>query len=313
MLPYFFLAALNQIVWSITPCASNLVIRYWTVEQYAAARYFIGGALFLAFAVWRQRKLHVRWSDVPGLFFLGVVTYGLSSLGTLHGLRLGGVVNFAFASGMNATITAAVAILVLKEKVSPAFFWAVGLSIVGAFTLVWGKHSVSGLEIAGVSVLLVWGAYACEAVGFVYSKKRGSHLPLAEYVAYLQLAAAGFLFAVAPKPLVVPEMPALGWFSFGFVCLVACGVCVGVHYWLLKHLEGHRLAFFDGFHSISAAILGVILFKDPLNASMVIGGLLLFAAVFLISRVVNQPGDEEADKPSVMVESRDPLREAASG
>src|SRR5688500_1104228 len=105
MFRYYAIAALVQIVWSLTPSASNIVIQYLSVGTYAALRYSISGLLFLAFALWRDRRLRFRARDLPALAGLGVVTYGLSSLGTLHGLKLGGVVNFALASGLNATIT----------------------------------------------------------------------------------------------------------------------------------------------------------------------------------------------------------------
>jgi drug/metabolite transporter (DMT)-like permease len=265
-----------QLVWSLTPSISNVVIRDVPVETYGALRYSIGGLCFLI-AARLKGPLRTPRSDFPIVVLLGVVAYGFSSLGTLYGLQMGGVVNFALASGMNATITAVISILILKEKIGARFPLAVVLSLAGSLALFAGKHSISGSEIAAGSLFLVWTAYVCEAIGFVYSKRFSPRSSLPEYLAILQLSAGAFLWFLAP-PTDYAAIPARAWAGVLFVSLVSCVLCVGGIYWLLRHVDGHKLAFFDCFHAIGATVLGAVLFDEAFSALMVFGGILLLTA-----------------------------------
>jgi drug/metabolite transporter (DMT)-like permease len=273
-----------QLVWSLTPSASNVVIRYLPVETYIALRFSLSGAIFLAWTLVRHGLPRITREDWPRLIALGVGNYGLASLGTLYGLKIGGVFNFGLASSVNAVITATTAIIVLRETVGRGFFLAVPLSIAGSLLLFAGKNSLAGAQVAAGSLLCVTGAYLCEALGLVHSRRYRAKYSLAGYLAVLQLSGAAALWIVVAASgrggaSALLHMPPVAWVSFLFVAIVACVLCFGIHYWLLGHLDGHRLAFFDCFHSMGAAFWGVVLFEEPFNATMLWGGALLAASV----------------------------------
>ena len=293
---YFLLAAVVQTVWGLTPSASKIVLKYLPVEGYSAIRYTVSGLIFLAYSLLKNGRLSARISDLPKLGLIGILAYAVDSLGTLYGLKIGGVLNFALASSMNAIITAGVAILVLREQINKRIWIAALLSIGGGLALFLGKYDVSTLEIAAGSLLLIWGAYVFEALGFVFSKKYKERMPLTEYIALLQISAAIFMwslsFATGRFPVNVLRMPTAGWVSLMFVCLISCCACYFLLYWLLNHIEGHKLAFFDCFHTIAAAVFGAALFGEPFNIKMLIGGGLLLSAVIVVTRM-GQSHDNE--------------------
>lgn len=286
-LRYLLLAALVQVTWGFTPSASKIVLDHLPVETYSAIRYSVSGLIFLVYTLATRRRLRLHRRDLPGLVLLGVLAYGINSLGTLYGLKVGGVLNFALASSVNAVITAAVAILVLKEKLTRPVLVAAVLSVAGGYFLASGKYDLSSLEVAYGSLLLICGAYVLEALGFVYSKKFKARLPLTEYLAVAQLSAGAFMWGVSASlgqsPSAATAMPWDGRLSLLFVCLISCGVCYFLLYWLLNHVEGSKLAFFDCFHTFSAVAFGAILFEEPFNSKMLLGGLLLVAAVLVVS------------------------------
>lgn len=290
---YLVIALLVQTIWGVTPSASRVVLDYLPVEAYAAIRYSVAGLVFLILTLLRHGRLRSKASDLPKLMLLGVVAYGLDSLGTLYGLKLGGVLNFALASSLNAVITAGVAILFLKEKVSRPFLCGAALSVVGGVVLALGKYEVSTLEIAFGSLVLIWGAYVLEAFGFVFSRRFKDRLPLTEYLAILQLSAAAFMWSLALAAGNLPHhvfaMPISGYLSLAFVSLVSCVGCYLLLYWLLNHIEGHKLAFFNCFHTLAAAGLGIVFFDEPFNVWMGIGGGLLIVAVFVVTRKAGAP------------------------
>lgn len=287
MWKFYALESLIQVLWSVTPSASRHVLAFWPVEAYIALRFTLSGSLFLIVALFTRPRVRIARRDLPPLAVLGILTYGVASLGTLYGLKLGGVVTFALASGCNAVITALASVYVLRERWGKGLLAAIALSVVGSVCLAWGKYQLASRGVALGSLLLVWFAYASEATGFVFSKRFTGRYPLPWYLAILQLSAGLFLGLVAF--LSHPQLPALAslplscWAALTYVVIFSCGICYAVHYWLLRYLPGHRLAFFDSIHAASAATFGVLLFGDPLNGWMMAGGFLLLASVWAVN------------------------------
>lgn len=284
MLRYYLFAAFIQVVWSLTPSASQAIIRELPLTSYAALRYTVSGLLFLLLARPTWRRLSPgEWQQ---LILLGTLVYGVAGLGFLHGLRLGGVVTFSLAHMLNGVILAGLALWLLKEKANRYFPLAVGLSLLGGALLVHGKHGLSGTGIAIGAVGLVWGACALEGLGFIFSKRARARMSLLQYLAILQLSGGVFLWLTsAASGTAFPPLHQLsgqGWLALAFVIVVACFFCFLAQYWLLGRVEGHRLAFFDGAHSVSAAAWGFILFHEPFNSTMAVGGLLLCLSAVVV-------------------------------
>lgn len=286
-LKYLFLAILVQLVWGLTPSASRIILNFLPVETYSAFRYSVSGLIFLGYSLIANRGLTIRLRDFPAIAIIGILAYSVSSLGTLYGLKLGGVLNFALASSLNAIITAVVAIIVLKEHLSRFIVVAGVLSIAGGLLLASGKYDISDFNIAAGSLGLICGAYVLEALGFVFSRRFKERMPLTEYLAVAQLSAGIFMWVVSismgHSPDVIMEMPAEGLASLVFVCLISCCICYFLLYWLLNFIDGSKLAFFDCFHTFSAAVFGALLFAEPFNAKMLVGGVVLAAAVLVVS------------------------------
>ena len=241
----------------------------------------------MAYTLKKHGRLQVRRHDFAFIAVIGILAYGIDSLGTLYGLKLGGVLNFALASSLNAVITAVVATIILKEKPNRYVGIAALLSISGGIFLASGKYDLSNFQVAAGSLCLIWGAYVLEALGFVFSRRFKTKMPLTEYLAIAQLSAAVFMWvlsrAMGHSPAAILDLPEVGVASLIFVCLISCCLCYFLLYWLLNFIEGSKLAFFDCFHTFSAAAFGAFLFDDRFNFKMGLGGAMLAAAVLTVS------------------------------
>ena len=123
----FVIAAVQQIVWGLVPSASKLVITEIPVELYISLRWTISGLIFLIWisisSGWKGLiKPQTLWVSL-----LGICGYSLASFGTLYGLKIGGVTNFALMGAMNPIVTSSVAILVLRERPTRLFYVALPL------------------------------------------------------------------------------------------------------------------------------------------------------------------------------------------
>lgn len=278
-------AAILQVVWGLVPGASKFVIDEIPVEIYIALRWSISGAIFAVYLLLAGRWRPVGLRDSAAVAALGVLGYGVASFGTLYGLKIGGVTNFALMSALGPLITSGVAITVLREKPRRAFYIALPMSVFGLVLVALGKYRISSFVVAGASVALILGGAFLEALVFVYSKKARARMSAIQYLAIAQIATAVFMWiaqlAYFKQFDGFQRLTATGFAAAIFVSVVACVLCYLVLYWLLSSIDGHRLALFDGFHTLSATVFGVLVFHEPLRPLMALGGLLVLLGLIV--------------------------------
>lgn len=294
-----WIAVVLQIVWGLVPSASKIVIQEIPVELYIALRWTISGLIFALFLILTKRWRKISLSDFCFVSLLGLLGYGFASLGTLYGLKIGGVSNFALMSALGPVVISAVSIVILRERPKRMFYIALPLCVVGLALLVMGKYQISSFHVAGLSALSIIFGYTMEAIVFVFSKRFKSRVGIAQYLAIAQIATSiAFWLAQATYFKQTDQLANLsdkGWMAAIFVSVVACVLCYAVLYWLLQHIEGHRLALFDGIHAVSASLFGFILFQDPLTSLMLIGGLFILAGL-VTGNLKKQPEFANSDK-----------------
>jgi len=279
------IAVVLQIVWGIVPSTSKIVISEIPVELFIAIRWTISGLVFFAI-VFMFSKWPPLFKKETGLAaLLGILGYGLGSIGTLYGLKIGGVTNFALMGAVSPIITSIVAIVLLNEKPIRMFYIALSLCVMGMFFLISGKYQISTWNIALSSSGLILTSAFLEAVVFIYSRKLSTHFSSIQYLAISQLSAAIFIWlaqALWFKQIgEIANLSPKGWAACIFVSVVACVLCYLILYWLLKFMDGHRLALFDGIHTLSASIIGVAVLGETIHFQMLIGGLFIFLGILV--------------------------------
>ncbi len=286
---FLIIAAILQLIWGLVPSASKAIIDEIPIELYIALRWTISGGLFaILHFVFRGRKsvsqpISLRHS--LSVAMLGILGYGAASFGALYGLQIGGVANFALLGSLSPVVTSVLSISLLQERPHKYFPLALLLSVLGLALIVFGKYQVSTLSIAWISACLIFGSYILEGMVFVFSKRFKNHMSTLQYLAISQCAAAlvmwllqGLIFHQSSQ---VVQLSLRGLGLTLFVAIVACVLCYGVLYWLLHHVAGHKLALFEGLHTISAAFFGWLFFQDALNTLMALGGGLILLGLAL--------------------------------
>ncbi|MFN7906245.1 MAG: DMT family transporter [Pseudobdellovibrionaceae bacterium] len=292
-----FIAAVLQIIWGLVPSASKFVIDEIPIELYIAIRWTIAGTIFTLFVLLMKSWRPISLRSFSLVSMLGILGYGLASLATLYGLKIGGVTNFALMGALSPAITSFIAILLLKERPQRLFFIALPLSIAGLLILVIGKYQISSVSVAGASAACIIGGAILEALVFVFSKKFKTQMTTTQYLATAQMAAATLMWilqlTVFHQIDSIALLTARGLTAAIFVSVVACVLCYAVLYWLLNFIDGHRLSLFDGFHALSATMFAYIFFQEKLTPLMLVGGtLILFGLV-----VGNLPKKISEDSP----------------
>lgn len=279
------IAIILQIIWGLVPSASQFVIDEIPVELYVSIRWSISGFIFAGYVWFSKSWRPISIRDFFAIALLGVGGYGLASLGTLYGLKVGGVSNFALMSALGPIVISVASILFLKERPNRWFYFALPLCVLGLIFLVIGKYQISTFQIAGLSALLIIAGYSLEATVFVFSKHFKIKVSISQYLAISQLSAAilfwllqGFVFQQHTS---ITNLSTRGLAAAMFVSIVACVLCYAVLYWLLGRIEGHRLALFDGIHAVSASVFGYFIFQETLSPFMLLGGAFIFSGLIL--------------------------------
>jgi len=280
---FLLVAALLQIVWGVVPTASKIVIDECPVELYIALRWTISSLIIWAIVFTTKSRFKVLKRDTLSVAGLGVLGYGIGSLGTLYGLKIGGVANFGLMAAVSPIIVTLASILFLKEKPRKLFYVALPLSIFAISLLIMGKYQVAGWKVASSAAALVIAAYIVEAIVFVCSKRFRSSFTTFQYMAISQSSAALLMWIlqlfVFHQGHHIFALSSKAWLAALFVSVVACVLCYAILYWLLNHIDGHRLALFDGLHTVSAATFGYLIFNETISPGMIAGGVLLLLSI----------------------------------
>jgi drug/metabolite transporter (DMT)-like permease len=286
MSKYVLLAIITQLVASTVPSASKLVLNNFPVEPYIALRWTISALIFGLLLFIRKEKCNWSLRLIAKISALGLGGYVLASLGTLYAVKIGGVSFFGLLTLLSPLIVVALSPLVLNERIHRNTWFALAMAIVGIIIMVNGKFVVSSLFSAIAATLLVLMAYTFDTLTLLYSKPFRSQVSLIQYLFVAQSAAAIVMWVASLmmySPVEMLPSQSEVWAAILYVAVVSCVGIFFVWYWLLKHLQGQQLGVLQYFHGIAAAGLGALLFDEAITLQMLVGSLVLFASILIVS------------------------------
>ena len=178
---------------------------------------------------------------------------------------------------------AALAVVVLRERVTTRVVAALALGVAGTACLIGGPRAATDFSprfVAGVLLALAAGAaYATYVVIAKASLARTPPLPLA--------ATTFALAAIILSPaLVLGDAPwrqvAAGWPWLLYLGVVATGVAYAVYTIGLRSVPASVAGVVSLMEPLTATLLGVVLFGERLGALGVVGAALMFLAIGLL-------------------------------
>lgn len=274
-----------QLLWGFIPSASKMVLNEIPVELYSAVRWSISGSIFALYLIITKSWKPISKKSFFTVAALGIMGYAVGSFGTLYGLKIGGVVNYAFVSAVNPVVYSLVAIWLLREKPQRMFYIALPLAFLGLILLVLGKYQASSFSVAGLSTALILGAIILEAFVFIFSKRYKELMNLAQYLAISQLATAFFMWTLQlsyfQQTSQISNLTMKGLSALLFVAIGACVLYYVVFFWLLTFIDGHRLALLEGFHVVSGSIFGYFLFHEEVKPMVIVGGAMVVISLII--------------------------------
>lgn len=180
-----------------------------------------------------------------------------------------------FITGMYVVATPLFAALILRSRIGPLTWGAVGLAMVGL-----GILTLSGFSVGYGEALIFVAAmiYALHIVGLgAWSDARQT---LGMAIVQLIVIAVICLACTAPNGLVLPSRTS-DWVSVLYMSVFAAAAAMIGQTWAQAHLPPTRVAIIMSMEPVFAALFAVLFGGESATVRMLIGGLLVLAAMLM--------------------------------
>lgn len=240
-------------------------------------------------AMIHKEGLRLTWREFLTLTALGLLFIG-SSLTLYLSFRL-------MPAGVASTIlftypvmTAAIMTLFFRERLRPATVVSILLSLAGVLLLYWSDTGGT-LNAAGVLLVLASAlTYALYIIVVDKSPLAMSSFKINFYV-LLYCAAGMALFALlGGQPLMVPPTPR-AWLWVGWLAVVPAIMALVMMVYAAKYLGSTPTAILGALEPTTAVLIGIFLFGEPFGPRLLVGILLILAAVTLVVLKKDPPVD----------------------
>jgi drug/metabolite transporter (DMT)-like permease len=201
--------------------------------------------------------------------------YGVAQILQTAGLAETPATVSGFITGMYVVATPVFAALLLHSRIGRLTWLAVVLSIVGLAVLTLGGLSVGYGE---ALILVAAMIYALHIVGLGAWSESQDALGMA--TVQLIVIAVICTLATAPNGIVFPA-GAGDWASVVYMAVVAGAAAMIGQTWAQAHLPPTRAAIIMTMEPVFAAFFAVLLGGESLTVRMILGGLLVLAAMLL--------------------------------
>ncbi|MCE1177450.1 MAG: DMT family transporter [Micrococcales bacterium] len=266
------------------PSADFLVVR------------FSVAALAMAAVFHRQLRALERRDVLTGLG-LGVL-YGSAQLLQTVGLEHTSASVSGFITGTYVVLTPLLGALVLRERIPGVMWVAVGLSTLGLAVL-----SLRGVTVGLGEALTLCSAalYALHivALGRWSTPQRATGLAVVQALGIIPVAG----IAAVPGGLTLPADGGQ-WLSLLYMALVAGAFALWAQTYAQAHIAATRAAIIMTLEPVFAAGFAVALGGESLTWRMLVGGLLVLAAMYLVELRGSPPDPDataEQDPPAELL------------
>ncbi|MBJ7311275.1 DMT family transporter [Rugamonas sp. CCM 8940] len=227
--------------------------------------------------------------------FFGVFLF---SVCMFLGLKQTSALKAGVIMGMLPAVTAVVAVLVLKERLSPRYLVGIALSVAGAVVL--ELRGASGAAVLGDSIygiLLILGAVVCEALFSVIGKMAGLTIPPVTMTTWMAIIGVILFLPYSIVEALAFDFAAVSprvWLLLLYYALVVTVLGFMLFYVGLAKISTVAAGVHMAWVPLSAMLIAVLFFGEPFGLAELTSALSVVAAVL----VVSAGGKEAAPRPA---------------
>ena len=253
----------------------------------AGMRTVIAAALLLAVYKGRNSdgRPRLRLDEYPRLCMIGVFGIAINQICFLVGLSLTSASHAALVISLTPFMVLALAWFRGQEAFTSKR--AIGLAVAVCGMLLLQRPSASAQTASLAGDLLILGAGLSFAVYTVFGKELAAEHGGMAVIAVSYSAGSLFLLPMTlflASRFDFAQVSAAAWWAFGYMTIVSSVLCYIGWAYALKRLSASRLSAFSYLQPLVATALALPMLGEPVTATLVGGGSLIFAGVFLSER-----------------------------
>ena len=249
----------------------------------------------VALAVLAAPRLRIDATVLRRGALLGLL-YGAAQILQTAGLSLTTASSSGFVTGLYVVLTPLLGALVLRSRVDGATWAGAALAAVGLGVLsLDGLHVGAGEAVTFVSAVVYAGHILVLSRWSDAGRALGLSLVQLVVITVLCTGAALWPDAQGHVGLTLPSSAA-DWWSVLYLAVVAAALAMVLQVWAQAHVEPSRAAVVMAMEPVWAAAFAVALGGERVTLRMVLGGLAIVGAMYLVElaprRGVRRPGPE---------------------
>jgi len=253
----------------------------------AGMRTVIAAALLMAVYKGRNKdgRPPLRRDEYPRLCLIGVCGIAVNQICFLIGLSLTSASHAALVIGLTPFMVLALAWFRGHEAFT--LNRAMGLAVAVGGMMLLQKPSASGQTASLAGDLLILGAGLSFAVYTVFGKELAAEHGGMAVIAVSYAAGSLFLLPMTlffASRFDFSQVSAAAWWAFAYMTIVSSVLCYIGWAYALKRLSASRLSAFSYLQPLVATLLALPMLGEPITATLVGGGSLIMAGVFLSER-----------------------------
>jgi len=286
----------SSVLWGTTFVFAKLAFAELTVSQVVLYRFGLAALVLLPVA-WLRRAWPGR-RDLPLFLLAGFLNVPLTFLLQFGGLALTSVASASLIIGTLPPLLALAAAGLYHEKLGGRGWGAVGISTLGVALIV-GLPGTDrnwlgdGLVFLSIVVAVMWVLLSKRLI------ERHSALTVTAYIlafGSLTLLPISLLWDGPPPLLSLSPGVMAAMLALGLVCTATTFMLWN---WALARYPASRAGVFVNIEPVVGALLGVTVLGESLGAGAWLGGLLIIASAWLVSRPGEAVSKTDPDPPLV--------------
>ncbi|MEE1612009.1 DMT family transporter [Microvirga sp. CF3016] len=265
--------------------ATRLVVHEIGPASLAFLRYAIA-VLCLVPPVFMSARVRFAARDLLVVMVLGIVQFGVLIALLNLGLQFISSTRAALLFATFPMMTMIIAASLGRELLTRTKAAGVVLTIVGVGVALGERLITRNADGEWLGALLVLAAALCGAVCSVLYRPYLSRYPTLPIGAWAMLASVLFLGAPAGAEGLFTgglHLDTAGWLAVLFIGL-SSGIGYVLWLWALKHASPTKVTVFLSLSPITAALLGVWIFREPFTSGVLLGLVGVVAGLWLVTR-----------------------------
>ncbi len=245
-------------------------------------------------AVGRRESLKPSWREFGTLSALGLLFIGssLTLYLSFHHMPAGVASTILFTYPV---MTALIMTLFFHERVRLATVASILLSLAGVLLLYWSDAGGT-LSLAGVVLVLVSAlTYALYIIVVDKSPLAMSSFKINFYVLFYCAAGMALFALLSGQPLQLPPTPR-AWLWVGWLAIVPAIMALVMMVYAAKYLGSTPTAILGALEPTTAVLIGIFVFGEPFGPRLLVGIVLILAAVTIIVLSKSARRDNVPDK-----------------